>query len=88
MKMAFELGVGQYDAPLPGSLGDLTEWREADLFRFANRLEALIEIDDEGRIAAWDYTGGGLIASTTPRIGRASTTFTAFSSPTCRPSRR
>jgi hypothetical protein len=81
MKMAFDLGVGHYDAPLPGSLGDLAEWREADLFRFANRLEAWIEIDDQGRITGRGYAGGGLIGSTTLRIGRASTTFTAFSYP-------
>ena len=81
MKMAFELGVGHYDAPLPPRLGDLTEWQEADLFRFANRLAVWIEVDDDGRITGQGYGGGGLIGSTTLRIGRASTTFTAFSYP-------
>jgi hypothetical protein len=84
MKMAFELGVGHYDAPLPSRLGDLTDWREADLFRFANRLEAWIDVDDAGHITGRGYAGGGLIGSTTLRIGRASTTFTAFSYPDLR----
>jgi len=81
MKMPFELGVGHYDAPLPSVLGDLAEWRDADLFRFANHLEAWIEVDDAGHITGHGYTGGGLIGSTTLRIGPASTTFTAFSYP-------
>jgi hypothetical protein len=81
MKMAFELGVGHYDAPLPPALGDLTEWRDADMFRFANHLEAWIEVDDAGRLTDRGYSGGGLIGSTTLRIGPASTTFTAISYP-------
>jgi len=81
MKMAFELGVGHYDSPLPSTLGDLTEWRDADLFRFANRLEAWVEFDDSGQAAEHGYSGIGLIGSTTVRIGRASTTFTAISYP-------
>jgi len=81
MKIPFELGIGHYDAPPPPRLGDLNEWRDADLFRFANRLEAWIEVDDDGRITGHGYAGGGLIGSTTLRIGRAATTFTAFSYP-------
>ncbi len=81
MKMPFELGVSHYDAPLPPALGDLVEWRDADVFRFANRLEAWVEVDQDGRITGHGYTGGGLIGSTTVRIGRASTTFTAVSFP-------
>ena len=81
MRVPFDLGVGHYDAPLPAVLGDLIEWRDADLFRFANRLQAWIEVDDQGRITDHGYTGGGLIGSTTMRIGPASMTFTAFSYP-------
>ena len=81
MKMPFEMGVGHYDAPLPSELGDLIAWRDADLFRFANRLEGWVEVSEQGAITDYGYSGGGLIGSTTLRIGRASTTFTAVSFP-------
>jgi hypothetical protein len=81
MKIPFSLGIGHYDAPLPAELGDLVEWRDADLFRFANNLAAWIEVDDGGRITGQGHTGQGLIGSTTLRFGRPSVTFTAFSYP-------
>ena len=81
MKIPFSLGVGHYDQPLPEQLGDLTAWRDADMFRFANRLEAWIEVDEKGAITDHDHTGGGLIGSTTMRLGPSSTTFAAVSFP-------
>lgn len=81
MKIPFSLGVGHYDAPPPAELGDLTAWRDADRFRFANRLAAWIEVDDQGTITAHGHVGGGLIGSTTLRLGLSSATFTAFSYP-------
>ncbi len=80
MKIPFSLGVGHYDAPPPDQLGDLAAWRDADRFRFANHLAAWIEVDDEGKITAHGHDGGGLIGSTTLRLGR-SVTFTAISYP-------
>ena len=81
MKIPFSLGVGHYDAPPPGELGDLSAWRDADRFRFANRLAAWIDVDDRGQITAHGHAGGGLIGSTTLRLGPASATFTAISYP-------
>jgi len=80
MKIPFSLGVGHYDAPPADQLGDLAAWRDADRFRFANRLAAWIEVDDDGKITAHGHAGGGLIGSTTLRLGR-SVTFTAISYP-------
>lgn len=80
MKIPFSLGVGHYDAPPPDQLGDLTVWRDADRFRFANRLAAWIEVDHGGTITGHGHAGGGLIGSTTLRLGR-SVTFTAISYP-------
>ena len=80
MKIPFSVGVGHYDAPPPDQLGDLAEWRDADRFRFANRLAAWIEVDDAGKITDHGHAGGGLIGSTTLRLGR-SVTFTAISFP-------
>jgi Cyclic nucleotide-binding domain len=69
-KLPFELGVGHYDDPPPDSLspGDLGALRDADRFREANELRAWIEVED-GAIVGHGYRGGGLVGSTTFRIG-------------------
>lgn len=67
--------------PPEPELGDLVAWRDADLFRFANRLEGWIETDDQGQISGHGYSGGGLIGSTTLRLGRSSATFAAIPYP-------
>ncbi len=81
MKLGFTLGVSHYDRPPEPELGDLVAWRDADLFRFANRLAAWIELDDSGQITGSGYNGAGLIGSTTLRLGRSSTTFAAIAYP-------
>jgi hypothetical protein len=69
-KLPFELGVGHYDDPPPDHLswGDLGRLRDADRFREANELKAWIEVED-GVIAGLGYQGGGLVGSTTFRLG-------------------
>jgi hypothetical protein len=69
-KLPFELGVGHYDEPPPDRLeqGDLGRLRDADRFREANLLDAWIEVED-GVIAGAGYRGGGLVGSTTFRLG-------------------
>lgn len=69
-KLPFELGVGRYDEPPPDRLepGDLGRLRDADRFREANLLEAWIDVDD-GAIVGAAYRGGGLVGSTTFRLG-------------------
>lgn len=80
MKLGFELGLAHYDEPLPDELGDLEAWRDADRFRFANRLAGWIEVED-GRIVDHGQDGGGIIGSTTVGLGRASATFQAVPFP-------
>ena len=58
--------------------------READRFRFANRLTAWIEVDD-GRIAGHGQAGGGQIGSTTISLGGRGMTFAAVAFPDRRP---
>jgi hypothetical protein len=85
-KAAFEGGFAHYDQPppgeigAPGSAGDVTALREADRFRFANVLSAWIETDAAGRITAAGYgeDSGGLMGSTTVRVGAAHRTFQAI----------
>jgi hypothetical protein len=69
-KLPFELGVGHYDEPPPDRLspGDLGRLRDADRFREANELRAWIEVED-GAIVGAGYGGGGLVGSTTFRLG-------------------
>jgi Cyclic nucleotide-binding domain len=69
-KLPFELGVGHYDEPPPDwiSRGDLDTLRRADRFREANLLTAWIEVED-GAIVDAGYGGGGLVGSTTFRLG-------------------
>jgi hypothetical protein len=88
MKVPFALGVGHYDDPPPPVLGGpvadrLAAWRDADRFRFANHLTAWIEVDGQQRITGAGQSGGGLIGSTTLRLGR-SVTFAAVSYPDLR----
>jgi cyclic nucleotide-binding protein len=69
-KLPFELGVGHYDEPPPDRLepGDLGRLRDDDRFREANELTAWIEVED-GAIVDAGSGGGGLVGSTTFRLG-------------------
>ena len=68
-KLPFESGIAHYDEPPPDVIDDLEELRDGDRFRFANHLEAWIEVSD-GRIVDYGQAGEGLIGSTTLRLGR------------------
>ena len=77
-----DVGPGHYDDPLPDTLGDLEEWRAADWFRFANQLRTWVEVDGSGRITGCGYgDGGGLIGSTTLRLGSLHHCFQAVALP-------
>jgi hypothetical protein len=67
-KAVFESGFTHYDAPPPDVLGDLDEMAEADLFRFANRLGAWIEVDG-GKVTDAGYRSGSAMGATTVRLG-------------------
>jgi hypothetical protein len=80
-RVAFDSGFSHYDDPPPAELGDITELQAADRFRFANQLRAWIEVDNEGRITGGGYAGGGLMGSTTVRLGGLRHTFQAVQLP-------
>lgn len=67
----FDAGITHYDEPPPNQLDDIEALRAADRFRFANVLEAWIDVDDSGQIAAFGYGPGsrGLMGATTVRLG-------------------
>jgi hypothetical protein len=69
-KIPFDLGVGHYDDPPPDQLGegDLERLRDDDRFREANVLKAWIDVED-GKVVGFGQEGGGLVGSTTFRMG-------------------
>jgi hypothetical protein len=69
-RTAFDAGLTHYDQPPASELGDVEELRAADRFRFANVLQAWIEVDDSGRITGSGYGEGsrGLMGSTAIRL--------------------
>jgi hypothetical protein len=79
----FDLGVAHYDDPPPDELTDPVALRDADRFRFCNRLSVAVEADGD-RIVDARYTGGGLIGATTMRVGALRRTFQAFAMPDLR----
>lgn len=84
MRIPFDVGVGHYDEPPPGELTDLAGLLAADRCRYANVLSAWIETDDDGRITDAGYSGGGLIGSTTLKLGALKHRFQAVMLPELR----
>jgi hypothetical protein len=82
-KGMFEMGVAHYDDPPPDVIEDLDALRESDAFRFANRLEAWVEVEG-GKIVNAGYGGGGVMGSTTVRLGGKGVTFAAVELPQLR----
>jgi Cyclic nucleotide-binding domain len=81
-KMATRMKMAHHDPPPPDSLGPdvsatVDQLREADRLRFANELRAYIDLDDDGRIVAHGYCGGGTIGGTTVGLGVGSITIPA-----------
>ena len=79
-KLPFEMGMAHYDDPPPDHINSLKAILEADRARFANHLNAWIEVDD-GRITGHGQGGGGHIGSTTIRLGGRGMTFAAVAFP-------
>ena len=69
-KVVFESGFTHYDDPPPDQLDDLDEMAAADRFRFANNLEAWIEVGDGGEIVDCGYSGHSVMGATTVRVAR------------------
>jgi hypothetical protein len=84
MRLAFDAGFTHYDPPPPDVIEDIEELRVSDRFRFANVLEAWIDVNDSGRIVDCGYSGGGMMGSTTVRVGPMARTFEAIALPDLR----
>ena len=79
--MAFDKGLAHYDPPPPAELADIEALRDADRFRFANVLEAWVDVDRSGTIVDCGYCGGGMMGSTTVKLGPLARTFEAVGLP-------
>ncbi|MGH2833310.1 MAG: hypothetical protein ACRDK2_11105, partial [Solirubrobacteraceae bacterium] len=81
MRIPFDTGMAHYDPPPPEQIEDLKALRDADRFRFANVLKAWIETDAKGKITNYGYSGGGMMGSTTVKVGPLARTFEAVGLP-------
>src|SRR5665213_421123 len=84
MRLAFDAGFTHYDPPPPDVIEDIEALRVSDRFRFANVLEAWVEVNDSGRIVDCGYSGGGMMGSTTVKVGPVARTFEAVALPDLR----
>jgi hypothetical protein len=75
-KIPFETGIAHYDQPPADVIDDLDEWQRQGKFRFANRLQAWVEVDGE-RIVGHGQSGGGLLCSTLLSFGKRQAAFEA-----------
>jgi hypothetical protein len=80
-RLAFDAGLAHYDDPPPETIEDLEALRAADRFRFANALRAWVETDRSGTIKDCGYDGGGLMGSTSVKLGPLTRTFEAIGLP-------
>ena len=83
-KLPFNLGVAHYDAPPPHSAPDVDGLLAADAIRFANRLQAWIDLTD-GQITGYGMDGGGRLGNTTVRLASRVITFAGVALPDLRP---
>lgn len=84
-KLPFESGFTHYDQPPPDAIVDLDELQAADRFRFANVLKGWIEVGAGGRITRHGQSGGGMMGSTTVKVGGLRHTFQAVALPDLKP---
>ena len=78
--LPFGLGIAHYDQPPPDELPDVQALLAADAIRFANQLDAWIEVED-GRVTAHGMSGQGRLGSTTVRLGARGVTFAGVALP-------
>ncbi|MBW3562658.1 MAG: cyclic nucleotide-binding domain-containing protein [Actinobacteria bacterium] len=86
-KLGMDLRLSHYDAPPPEMIegrDHLERLRDEDAYRYANRLEGWIEVED-GRIVDHGRSGGILMGATTVNLGGKGMTFAAVAFPDIRP---
>jgi hypothetical protein len=79
-KLPFSLGIAHYDAPPPESAPDVEGLLAADAIRFANQIQAWIDVTD-GQITSYGMDGGGRLGNTTVRLASRRFTFAGVALP-------
>lgn len=69
MRIPMDVGIGHYDDPPPDHVDDLELLNREGRYRFANLLEASIEVDDAGAITGFDHHGRSFISTTDVTLG-------------------
>jgi hypothetical protein len=80
LRKPFDLGLSHYDDPPPDSIADLDALVAADRCRFANHLDAWIDVED-GKVVDHGHNGRSLLGATTLRLGPQALTFAAVAMP-------
>jgi hypothetical protein len=83
-RLHFHVGAAQYDDPPPGHLDDLPGLLAAGRARFANQLQAFVEVDG-GRIVGHGQSGQGRVGAARRPAGAAQVGFAAVALPDLRP---
>jgi hypothetical protein len=79
-KLPFAWGVAHYDHPPPDTSPDVEALLSADAIRFANQMQAWIDVED-GQIVEHGMTGGGRLGSTRVRLTKRGLTFAGVALP-------
>lgn len=82
-RLVFDLGVVLYDEPPPDQIGELDDLAAHHEFRFAQRLDAWIDVED-GRVARYGQSGRGVVGATRVGVGARRMAFPAVPFPDIR----
>ncbi|HEX2051212.1 MAG TPA: cyclic nucleotide-binding domain-containing protein [Actinomycetota bacterium] len=82
-RLVFDLGVVLYDRPPPDRIGPLDELVERHEFRFAQRLDAWIDVE-RGRVTGYGQSGHGVLGATRVGVGERRMAFPAVEFPDIR----
>jgi len=79
-RLPFSLGIAHYDAPPPESAPDVDGLLATDAIRFANQIQAWVDVTD-GQITGYGMDGGGRLGNTTVRLASRRFTFAGVALP-------
>jgi Cyclic nucleotide-binding domain len=82
--LPFQMGITHIDEPPPAHIDDVADLVASQKLRFANQLEAWIEVDEQG-IVRYGSEGGGLMGSSAVGVGARTISLPGISLPDLRP---
>ena len=82
--LPFQMGITHIDEPPPTHIDDVAQLVASEKLRFANHLEAWIEVDDSG-IVGYGSEGAGVMGSSAVGVGARTISLPGLSLPDLRP---